>query len=984
MEEITMLSSPSHFGAVRSQETEKLLYQFDEAWLAGTVPAIEEYVKRHTATKEGHDAADRRKFLEELVKIDLEYRWRRKPGGGKPWSLEDYVARYPELGRLDSLALDLIAAEYRVRQRWGDRPAQAEYAARFKGHGTQLHVALAQIGAQLAAEFASQGVSPPEMSAGLPAMRVEQSLFKSVGLQEVVRPIASVGDLLDTIRQYQLLGSQQLGQLTSERWSQRFPEARQLAKQLVQRDWLTAYQINQLFLGRGPELVLGPYVLLERLGEGGTGQVFKARHQGMQRTVALKVLRRELLTDAEVVGRFYREVQVISKLDNPHVVHAYDAGPIGATHFLAMEFVEGTDLARLVKRGGPLPVPQACEYIRQAALGLQYAHQQGLVHRDIKPHNLLLSTKDEGQRTKDEGQRTKPESNQAFVLRTSSFGLVKILDLGLARLRPAGEATSEFTEKYASSLTPVGAVMLGTADYLAPEQALDFHRADIRSDIYSLGCTFYYLLTGQPPYPGGNLAQKVAKHLHAAAPAVEQVRLEVPAPVAAVVGKMLAKRPEDRYQTPAEVATALAPLCARLPGPGFFQRLGWPGPRLRLAPLLRRRKLLGTVVGVILASLIVSLIVLLRPSPAAAGLKKLRAQSKLAKRDIDEVWLRGDIIQFRMEYPGTPEAREAAEMLMRLPSPMDQLEPNKIPAEKRPARPPKELVAVFGEIRGNPGDRSALAISPDGNLVAGAWAGENVIHLWDSATGNERTVLKGHQQKITCLVFSPDAKTIASVSADYTFKLWDVAKGSEQVAQRLEGGISCLAFSPDGKTLALGQHGQCKLWDIPNKKDKRALKVTAHALGIAPDGETLAVVDTDSLKLFHLATGRERRRLPMTTNHITFSFAPDSKTIAVTSFGAPLQLWDAISGQELRSIKEEGDYKWLVAFLPDGKSLLRVRPQEAVLYDAALEKTIKQWTWDLPEIGRAILAPDGRHLLLGSSNGAVYVLRLFTGAAPGS
>src|SRR5262249_3091762 len=125
-----MPSSPSHFDAVRGQETEKLLYQFDEAWLAGTVPAIEEFLKRQTAMGKGHDASGRGKCLEELVKIDLEYRWRRKPGGGKPWSLEDYVARYPDLGRLDSLALDLIAAEYRVRQRWGDRPTQAEYSAR--------------------------------------------------------------------------------------------------------------------------------------------------------------------------------------------------------------------------------------------------------------------------------------------------------------------------------------------------------------------------------------------------------------------------------------------------------------------------------------------------------------------------------------------------------------------------------------------------------------------------------------------------------------------------------------------------------------------------------------------------------------------------------------------------------------------------------------------------------------------------------------
>ena len=204
----------------------------------------------------------------------------------------------------------------------------------------------------------------------------------------------------------------------------------------------------------------------------------------MNRVVALKVIRRESLADAEAVGRFYREIQVVSQLDHPNVVHAYDAGPVGATHFLAMEYVEGTDLGRLVKQSGPLPVAQACDYIRQAALGLQHAHERGLVHRDIKPHNLIMSLSD---------------------------GLIKVADLGLARLsRTANEdLTAVLTSANTTgSLTPQNAVMMGTADYLAPEQALDFHKADIRADIYGLGCTFYYLLTGRPPFAGTTLAEK--------------------------------------------------------------------------------------------------------------------------------------------------------------------------------------------------------------------------------------------------------------------------------------------------------------------------------------------------------------------------------------------------------------------------------------------------------------------------------------------
>ena len=185
----------------------------------------------------------------------------------------------------------------------------------------------------------------------------------------------------------------------------------------------------------------------------------------MDRTVALKLLHQELLTDSEAVARFCREIQVLSRLDHPNVVHAFDAGSAGSSYFLAMEYVEGTDLARLVKQCGPLPVMQACAYVRQAALGLQHAHERGLVHRDIKPHNLILSLRE---------------------------GRIKVADLGLARLPRAAneEATAALTGgQQGGSLTPVGAVMMGTLDYLAPEQALDFHKADIRADIYSLGCT---------------------------------------------------------------------------------------------------------------------------------------------------------------------------------------------------------------------------------------------------------------------------------------------------------------------------------------------------------------------------------------------------------------------------------------------------------------------------------------------------------------
>jgi serine/threonine protein kinase len=275
-------------------------------------------------------------------------------------------------------------------------------------------------------------------------------------------PAASVTALLSVLRQLRLLEPEQLAAVESSQ--DRFTDGKALARELIGRSWLTAYQANQLLKGRGEELVLGAYVLLDRLGEGGMGQVFKARHVRMRRIVAVKVIHQSKLGRPEAIRRFEREVQAAAALSHPNIVMAYDADEINGLHLLAMEHVQGTDLARLVETKGVLPVAQACDYIRQAALGLAHAHERGLVHRDIKPQNLLLTT---------EG------------------GVVKVLDMGLARLNhPADPANMH------SAMTQEGAVM-GTPDYMAPEQALSSHDVDIRADIYSLGCTLYFLLTGQ-------------------------------------------------------------------------------------------------------------------------------------------------------------------------------------------------------------------------------------------------------------------------------------------------------------------------------------------------------------------------------------------------------------------------------------------------------------------------------------------------------
>jgi serine/threonine-protein kinase len=333
---------------------------------------------------------------------------------------------------------------------------------------------------------------------------------------------------LESLRDSKLLDEPQLSALTRHAAASG-ADSRVLAGRLLGQGWLTPFQANQLLTGRGQELLFGHYVLLERLGAGGMGQVFKARHQRIDRLVALKVIRKDLLGDEEAVHRFQREILAIARLSHPNIVSAFDAGEENGVPFIVMEYIDGISLADQVKRAGPMPAALASEYVRQAALGLQHAHEHGLVHRDIKPSNLIV---------------------------TSGGATLKILDLGLARLQSVGEYGEG-----AANVTQTGRLM-GTPNFIAAEQAADPRKADIRSDLYSLGCTFYFTVTGEVPFPGGSSVEKLFRHLNEEAAPVESVCPEVPPAVGAIIRRLMAKKPDDRFQTPAELANTLADFLA--------------------------------------------------------------------------------------------------------------------------------------------------------------------------------------------------------------------------------------------------------------------------------------------------------------------------------------------------------------------------------------------------------------------------------------
>jgi serine/threonine-protein kinase len=298
------------------------------------------------------------------------------------------------------------------------------------------------------------------------------------------------------------------------------PLPAELPAALVAADVLTEWQIEQIRKGKHKGFMLGKYKLLRLLGAGGMSSVYLAENPTLRQRVAIKVLPLKRVEESSYLARFEREAQTAARLSHHNITRAFDLDISGSIHFIVMEYVEGTDLQVKVKAEGPLDVREAADFIRQAAVGLHYAHDEGLVHRDIKPANLMLDRK----------------------------GTVKILDLGLALGDDEEDAsiTREHDEK-----------VLGTADYLAPEQAKDSHLADRRSDVYALGCTLFYLLVGKAPFAKGSLGERVRAHMNEPPPNLLEIRSDVPAEIAELYFRMMAKDPNGRPQTAQEVADTL-------------------------------------------------------------------------------------------------------------------------------------------------------------------------------------------------------------------------------------------------------------------------------------------------------------------------------------------------------------------------------------------------------------------------------------------
>jgi serine/threonine-protein kinase len=329
-------------------------------------------------------------------------------------------------------------------------------------------------------------------------------------------------DLLPVIRSSGVLSERQLGDIKAKVLSGEYPfDARELAERLVKDRVLTNYQVSRFLKNKSHGLLVGRYVILDRIGSGSMGRVYKAHHVLMDRVVALKIIAPEIVTNERVIARFQREMKLVGRLDHPNVVRAFDADQVGSVLYIVMEYVKGMSLGQRLRQG-PIPAAEMIEYGAQAALGLAHAHEQGIVHRDVKPSNLLLTA---------EGQ-------------------VKVLDLGLGALM---EADSEATFATADGIA------VGTIDYMSPEQACG-KDVDGRSDLYSLGCAMFHLMTGRLPFPGDSPIERLGKRISGRPVPLADVLPNPPAGLVKVMDRLIAQKPADRFQSAAEAADALQAL----------------------------------------------------------------------------------------------------------------------------------------------------------------------------------------------------------------------------------------------------------------------------------------------------------------------------------------------------------------------------------------------------------------------------------------
>lgn len=705
--------------------------------------------------------------------------------------------------------------------------------------------------------------------------------------------LSAASQLVHELRAANLLSTPQLEIVQTELAHLR--TARQLADELLHRQWLTKFQAEQVIEGFAHDLNLGRYRLHEIIGEGGMGIVFKAQDQQLGRFVALKTIHQEVCEKhPDALKRFHREAQAVAQLQHSNVVVLFEKSEVAGIHFLAMEYVEGVDLHRMVQQQGPLPVKSACEYIKQAASGLQHAHENGLIHRDIKPSNLLVT------RSSPARSNWNRRSGVAISLtsptppptngRPTGPETVKILDMGLARLCEGLDEASKITQ-----LTQQGSV-IGTPDYIAPEQAIDATTVDHRADLYSLGCTFYFLLTGRPPFPEGTAVEKLARHQTAQPWPLEQIRRGVPAEVLGVVRRLMEKKPDLRFQTAQEVVDALSAILSTV----LHDLAPAASSPAAIVHAVRPASDVLTLTHGRIDSLVVPArkVAALRDGHCGyvTALAFTRNGKRLASGGLDgvvNVWnietsrpercasLRGHLgevqaLAFHPEKPylvtGSAAAldghmwrwkwEEKNELKARAVVSGEPLRIDTLGFSadgKRLAATADSMIFFWSDhrrglsresvIKGHVSPVKAFAFSPDGKRLALACE-DTTIRVWEFGwfKTSQKTVCEGHTDALSTVAYSPNGKWLASAGPDRIVRVWDAGRnGTIYPTAELQAHtapVRLVRFSPRSDLLiTVGDGGQVFLWDISARTVVRELmidKTLAYSVALTADSRWLA------------------------------------------------------------------------------------------------------------------------------------------------
>jgi len=721
------------------------------------------------------------------------------------------------------------------------------------------------------------------------------------------------------------------GVLDEKRFSEEFADAGDLpadptecANALIRTGLLTTFQARQILAGKYRGLVLGVYKILRPLGQGGMGVVYLGEHTSLHRRVALKVLPAKSAQDRVTVERFMREARATAALDHPNIVRLHDVCQGAGVHFLVMELVEGKDLQTLLAETGPLHFATAVSYIAQAAAGLQHAHNKGIVHRDIKPANLMITKE----------------------------GVVKLLDLGLARsfLKESDNLTGALGEEGEAH---------GTIDFVAPEQALG-QAVDERADLYSLGATLYYLITGHPPYKGSR-AQILMQHQMAAPPRLSKsLKVTVPPTLNDVIAKMMAKKKGDRYQSADEVVDALSPWLPAPRASSNVQQDALSTQDLREA-------------GV--------------PTQSARSTTKKgkKGKKRAAARRVRQKWY---------ALGGGAAALLVVGVLI------VALSGGKKPAAASgPDSPRGPDVAAN---RPGAGDESQLlltttaqindlALSRDGTRFAAVdWSG-NLIYGSPSNWQKLNSVTVQAGATLNCCTPTPDGRYVVVAGRQTAVTVYDWATG--QKVREFAGHSDTtwgVAVSKAGtQVLTCGNDGEVVLRDFATGNLIRKHEFEAKqvwSVAFSPDGTKMLAScgtgasddESHQIRVWDVATGRELQRFTGHTRDVRWAtFSPDGQTIASAGFDGTVRLWGVASGKQLRAITAHtNNYVERVSFLPNGKRVVSC----GGIFPSAHEGggAVRVWdvgsgqevqTWRGPDTKGVIamaVSPDGTYTLTGS------------------